>query len=333
MIEYDIQTDELLPFYSGKKVLICGGDGFIGSHLTNILKNSDAIITVVGRSKNCRRIKENENLRYVSANLLELQQCKKISKDFDIIFQLAGVVGGIDYNILHQGTLFSSNSLINLNMLMAARESDIERYQYVSSVAVYPKNAENLLKESTYIFNEPEQNNFGYSWAKRIGEIQCKLFAEEFGMKISVIRPDNTYGPYDNFDPKSSRVIPSLIHKIMWSDDLIHVWGSGKQIRTFVFVNDLIRGLLLALEKYTRPDPINIHSNEEISIKSLAELIVKLSKKNIKIKFDVDKPEGILRRCLDITKSQKLLRFLPKWNLEKGLSTTLEWYKNSCHNL
>jgi len=146
-------------------------------------------------------------------------------------------------------------------------------------------------------------------------------------MNISIIRPDNTFGPRDNFEPKRSRVIPSLIYKVLESNKNIEVWGSGNQKRTFVYVKDLIRGMLLGLEKYPKSDPINISSGEEITIKNLVKMIIKISNENVKVNFDIKRPESSLRRSMNITKSKKILGYYPKWGMGEALEETIEWYK------
>ena len=152
------------------------------------------------------------------------------------------------------------------------------------------------------------------------------MFADELGLKISVIRADNTFGPRDNFS-SSSRVIPSLIKKTLQSEQFLEVWGSGKQIRSFIFVSDLVRGLLSGLEKYPIPDPVNLSSNNKISIERLVEMILRLSGRKLLIKYDEKKPEGRLERCLDISKAKKLLNFTPKWTLEESLQVTIDWFR------
>jgi|TARA_B110000438_G_C15816216_1_gene652069 nucleoside-diphosphate-sugar epimerase len=317
---------ENFQFYKNKNILIIGGNGFIGSHLTEKLIKTGANITIVGKKSKPKNLKNINEIKYVKTDLTELKECKKIIKNFDIVFQLAGIAGGIEYSASNHGSLFTKNSMINLNTLEAAKESSVEFYQYLSSVGIYP-NKKNLLKEEDGFEKDPDMSHFGYGWAKRVGELQCKMFSDEFGMKISVIRPDNTYGPRDNFDPKQSRVIPSLIYKTFESNKNIEVWGSGNQKRTFVYVKDLIRGMLLGLEKHPKADPINISSGIEISIKEVVEKIIKISNKQINIKFDKTKPESSYKRCMDINKARNFLKFCPKWNMEEGLKETIEWYK------
>ena len=314
---------ETFPFYKNKNILVCGGDGFIGSHLTNILLRSEAEVTIVSRKKKELDKDSEKKLKFIQADFRDLKKCKEIVKDFDFVFNTMGKAGGIDYTIKNHKDLFFENSQLNLNLLLALSESNVKRYQYVSSVAVYPKNAGNPLIESTNLhFKDP----FGYSDAKILGEIQCKMFTDEIGLKTSVIRADNAFGPKDNFS-LTSRVIPSLITKTFRSHEFIEVWGSGKQIRSFIFVYDLVRGMLLGLEKHPFPDPINISSDERISIKKLVEMILRISKNELVVRFNTEKPEGSLERSLDITKAKKMLGFKPRWTLEEGLRITIEWFK------
>jgi len=320
------ESVERLQFFKNKNILISGGDGFIGSHLTESLIKAGASITVVGRKSQPKNIQTKNRYDYIKNNLTELKECKKLVKNFDIVFQLAGVAGSIEYSAANHGTLFTKNSMMNLNMLEAAKESSVKFYQYLSSVGIY-SNKKTLLKEDEGFQNNPVDSHFGYGWAKRVGELQCKMFSDEFGMKISVIRPDNTYGPRDNFDPNQSRVIPSLIYKTFESNKNIQVWGSGNQKRTFVYVKDLIRGMLLGVEKFPKPEPINISSGIEISIKELTKKIIKISNREINVSYDRSKPESSYKRSMDIAKAVKILKYHPKWSMEKGLEETIDWYR------
>ena len=168
---------EEFPFYRQKKILVCGGDGFIGSHLTNLLVQSDANTVVVGRSEKCKNVNLPNNLEYVKANLLELNECKKIVKDFDYVFNVAGTTGGIDWQLQNSKELFFENSLLNLNLLLSIAESNVKRYQFLSSVAVYPSNAKNPLSEVEPINFKHTKTDFGYPEAKILGELHCKSFA------------------------------------------------------------------------------------------------------------------------------------------------------------
>ena len=318
----DDNFKETFPFYKNKNILVCGGDGFIGSHLTDLLLKSDAEITVSSR-KFKQKNENKQKVKHIQADFNDLRKCKEVVKDFDFVFNTTGKSGGIDYAMDNNKELFFKNSILNLNLLLAISESNVKRYQYLSSAAVYPRNAHSPLTESTDLhFNE----SFGYPDAKILGENQCKIFSDEIGLNISVIRADNTFGPRDNFS-ETARVIPSLIQKTLTSEKVLEVWGSGNQIRSFIFVKDLVRGMLLGLEKYPEPDPINISSNEIVSIKKLVEIILRLSKKDLDVRFNTKKPEGSLERSLDISKAKKILGFESKWNLEKSLQNTIDWFK------
>lgn len=317
-------NNEKFSFYKNKSVLVCGGNGFIGSHLTNLLLESEADVTILSRKNKEQYDFFGDKLKHIQVDLLDLHDCRNKINGFDFVFNTSGVTGGIEYNIKNSNKLFFENSLMNLNLLLALCDSDIKKYQFVSSVAVYSNQAKNPLTESALLNSE---DGFGYSHSKILGEEQCKKFAEEFGMKISIIRADNTFGPRDDFS-SSSRVVPALIKKILKADKTVEVWGSGNQIRTFVFVKDLVRGLLLGLEKYPCAEPINLSSDEKISIKALVDLIIKLTNKNyLEIQFDIKKPEGNLERCLDISKARTLLGFIPKWTLKQGMHDTINWVK------
>lgn len=318
-------------FFSAKRVLVTGGAGFIGSHLVEELIKRGASVRVTdslqhGKLENLASCFD--KIEFVKANLLSLEECLKVCKDIDIVFNLAAKVAGVSYNVQHSAEMFWVNSMINLNMLEAARRKNVERFLVVSSVCVYPRYPRIPTPETEGFKDDPEPANLGYGWAKRVAELQARLYFEEYGMKIGIVRPANTYGPRDYFDLEEGHVIPALIRKILSGSDMIIVWGTGEQSRTFIYVTDVVEGMLLAMEKYPKPDPINIASDEEIKIKDLVFLIAGLARrKNIKVIFDPNKPMGQPRRALDTTKAKKLLGFKPKVPLEEGLKRTIQWYR------
>ena len=315
-------------FYNGKDVLITGGDGFIGKHLVEALHRSGANITVLTRKN--KSASKNMNVSYVHVDLTNFEQCKKKIPKTEIVFHLAGIAGGIKFNKKFQGSIFNQNTIINSNILKLT-SNYVKRFQFVSSVAVYPITKNYPLMEKDGMVGEPEPVNYGYGWSKRVGELQCKMFAEEFGIKMSIIRPDNTYGPFDNFDLKNARIIPSLIRKVVEAKNKITVWGSGNQSRSFVYVDDLINGMIIGLSKYSKSEPINISSGVEIKIKEIIKKIVNISGKDLRIEYDTTKPEGMKRRVLSITKAKRDLKFKPKWSLQEGLTNTIKWYEKNRH--
>ena len=319
-----------MNFYSNKNVLVTGGNGFVGSYVVERLLDEQANVSIVSRTSKDFLLHVKDKIRFLKGDLLNKDDALEACKNQDFVFHLASRVAGIGYNIEHSGTMMTDNSIMSLNMLDAARISNVERYQYVSSTCVYPREASIPTPESEGMLGDPEPSNLGYGWAKRVGELQAKMHAKEFGMKVSIIRPMNAYGPRDDFDPETSHVIPALIRKIINAKTEVSIWGSGNQTRAFVYVDDVARGMLMTLEKLTIPDPINIGTNEEIKIKDLVSTIVNITERNdLQIKYDTTKPEGQLRKTADTKKAEELIQYKPKYSLEEGLKHTIDWYRSS----
>ncbi|MCK5643588.1 MAG: NAD-dependent epimerase/dehydratase family protein [Gammaproteobacteria bacterium] len=318
-----------MDFWTGKNVLVTGGAGFVGSHVAEILVENKANVTILdnlsnGSVDNLERIQD--SIEFIDADMKILDNCLAASKNKDVVMNLAAKVGGIEYNKNHPGTMFRDNIIMNTNMLEAARQNDVERFQVISSACVYPRLCTIPTPESEGFLDVPEPTNDGYGWAKRMAEVQANTYTREYGMKISVIRPYNAYGPRDHFDPDKSHVIPALIKRIFDGEDPLTVWGDGEQTRSFLYVTDFAKGLIEAIEKYPVADPINLGTDEEIKIKYLVELIVELSGKSPKIVFDTTKPSGQPRRNCDTTKYKDKIGFVPEVNLHEGLKNTIEWY-------
>ncbi len=316
-----------MDFWTDKRTLVTGGDGFVGSHLVERLLRKNANVLVVGRSEFPKRLNSELTFDYIQADLRELDTCINISKNVDVVFHLASVVGGIGYNISHHADMFRLNSLLNLNMMEASRLNNVDRYQCTSSVCIYPREAALPTPETEGFVDDPEPTVYGYGWAKRMAEIQAKLYASDYDMKISIIRPTNIYGPRDNFDPLTSHVIPAFIRKMYESTDTVIIWGSGNQTRSFIYVEDVARAMMEITEKYTVADPVNIGTEEEIKINELAKMILRIFKKNLTLVFDKSRPEGQPRKFADIRKAKRVLKWEPEFSLETGLKKTIEWFK------
>ena len=319
-----------MSFWKGKRVLVTGGAGFIGSHLVEMLITEGARVRVVDNLENgsLNNLKScQDQIEFITSDLTEPVNCKAAVKGVEVVFNLAARVGGVDYNIKHPATMFTQNVLISTLMLEAAREENVERYLCVSSACVYPRYCTIPTPESEGFNDEPEPTNKGYGWAKRVAEIQAQTYAQESGMKIAIVRPYNTYGPRDHFDPEKSHVIPAIIRRIFDEEDPLVVWGDGEQTRAFVYVTDVVRGMLLAIEKYPEADPLNIGTEEEVKIKDLVNLIAELSGKKPKIVFDSSKPSGQPRRNADITRARRFLNYEPQISLEVGLRKTIDWFR------
>jgi len=317
-------------FWKNRKVLVTGGTGFIGSHVVEQLVKRQAQVTVFDRMrggviKNIKHLKS--AVRFIAGDCADISQATKACKNQEVVMNLAARVGGIAFNSAHQATMLSTNLAIASVMIEAARRSDVERFLVVSSACIYPSDAKIPTPESEGFRGEPEPTNGGYGWAKRIAEKLGAYYAEEYGMNVGIVRPYNAYGPRDHFDPEKSHVIPALIKRVFDGENPLAVWGSGDQTRAFLYVEDFAEGLITAIEKYPAADPVNIGTNEEVSIRTLIEMIVKLSGKKTRIIFDTSKPDGSPRRNSDNSKAKKLIGFEAHTKLKEGLRKTIDWYK------
>ncbi len=317
-------------FWRGKKVLVTGGTGFIGSHVVEKLVKRGAKAYVMDNLMNgaIRNISHLKNeVEFVNGDCTKEAQALSACRNKDIIMNLAARVGGIEYNRTHQATMLRDNLLIASTMIEAARKADVERFLVISSACVYPHSCSVPTPESEGFLEEPEETNGGYGWAKRMAEKLGMYYSEEFGMKVGIVRPYNCYGPRDHFDPKTSHVIPALIKRVFDGETPVTVWGTGRQTRAFLYVEDLAEGMILAIEKYPVPDPINLGTDEEITIGNLVKKIVSISGKKSEFYFDTSKPDGSPRRNSDNKKAKEKIGFVSKIKLDDGLRKTIEWYE------
>jgi len=316
-------------FWNKRRVLVTGGAGFIGSHLVERLVANGAMVRVVDSLDNgsIESLKIIENsIEWVKGDLMDPKVCAEVCAGEDTVMNLAAKVAGVAYNSKNSAEMFLNNLRIGLNVMEAARLSEADRFLVVSSACVYSRDARVPTPEEDGFVNDPEPSNLGYGWAKRALEVQGRLYAERYGMKVGIVRPFNTYGPRDHFDSESGHVVPSLIKKIDERNGPIVVWGDGRQTRAFVHVSDVVKGMMLVTEKYPVADPVNIGSGEEISIGHLARIIAYRMGSTESMVFDSSKPQGQPRRCPDLSKAKMAIGFEAEVSLEEGLKETVEWY-------
>lgn len=333
---YSPASGENIPkhdFWKDRSLLVTGGAGFIGSHLTERLLNLGPRVLVVDNLENGSMSNlSGFQVNFMQEDLHEQQACERACEGVDVVYNAAAKVAGVGYNVEHPGEMFYRNAALNLNMLEAARKKDVGHYVVVSSACVYEREAPTPTPESHGFVGSPEPTNIGYGWAKRFAEVQARVYAAEYGMKISIVRPYNAYGPRDHFDPVRGHVIPTLIQRICSAESEVVVWGDGRQERSFVYVDDLVRGLILSAERYSGPDPVNIGSDEEVSIADLVKMIIEISGKRLRVRFDESKPSGQPRRLPDLTKARILLGYSPNVTLYEGLMRTVQWYVEHLHS-
>lgn len=316
-------------YWKNKNVLVSGGFGFVGSHVVEMLYERKASVTVFGHvpKKNNYLLHLKDRVRFIHGDCGNLDDAKAACKDQDVVINMAARVGGIEYNQAHQASILRENLRIGSEMLEAARIANVQRFLVVSSACIYPRDAKIPTPESEGFRGEPEPTNGGYGWAKRMAEKLGMYYSEQYNMDIGIVRPYNIYGPRDHFDPKKSHVIPALIHRVYSGENPLSVWGSGKQTRAFLYVTDAARGIIEAVWKYPKPDPVNLGTDEEVSIKDLVNLIVQFSKKDVSITFDTSKPDGSPRRNSDNTKAKACIGFEPIVSIDEGLRETIRWYE------
>lgn len=305
-------------FWQDKKILVTGGAGFLGSHVVRQLNERGVDKIFVPRSK--------------QTDLREKEVCKRVVKNIDIVIHLAGNVGGIGYNRENPGTLFYDNLTMGVHLMEEARRADVSKFVAIGTVCAYPKFTPTPFKEDDLWNGYPEETNAPYGLAKKMLLVQAQAYRQQYGFNAIYLLPVNLYGPGDNFDPKYSHVIPALIRRFIEAkkrkENEVVVWGTGKPTREFLYVEDVAEAIVLAAEKYNEPDPVNLGSSFEISIKDLAELIKILTGFKGKLAWDKTKPDGQPRRKLDTSKAEKEFGFKAKTNFEEGLKRTIKWYYN-----
>ena len=265
-------------------------------------------------------------------DLRKYEDCLKVAKKGDIIIHLAANVGGIGYNREFPADLFEDNILMGTFMMMAAREAKVEKYVALGTICAYPKFTPVPFKEENLWNGYPEETNAPYGLAKKMQLVQSEAYRQQYGFNSIFLLPVNLYGPGDNFDPKSSHVIPALIRKFVEAtvknENEVVVWGSGKASREFLYVDDAAEGIIKAAEKYNKSEPVNLGAGFEITIKDLANLLKKLTGYKGKILWDREKPDGQPRRMLDVTRAKREFGFTASTSFEDGLRKTIEWYIN-----
>jgi len=310
---------------TNKKIIVTGGAGFLGSHVVDILhaKGCDPNNIVVPRSRNCDLTNED-----CVSNLFK-------AVDPDIVIHMAATVGGIGINKEKPGTFYYKNLMMGTLLIEHARRHKIEKFVTIGTICAYPNLTPTPFKEEDLWNGYPETTNAPYGIAKKALLVQSQAYRDEFDFNGIYLLLVNLYGPRDNFDPKSSHVIPALIKKCLDANDNnenITVWGTGKATREFIYVKDAAKAIILATEKYDKPGPINIGSKMEISIKDLVNLIAKLTQFKGSIKWDDSYPDGQPRRMLDTTKAFVEFGFAASTNFEEGLKKTIEWYNAKREN-
>ena len=306
---------------TNKRIVITGGSGFLGRHVINRFK-----------SEGCQSIFVPLHKEY---DLTRLDAIERLfdEKRPDVLIHMAAVVGGIGANRENPGRFFYENAIMGIQLIETARLRGVEKTVVLGTICAYPKFTPVPFREESLWDGYPEETNAPYGLAKKMMLVQCQAYREQYGMNGIFLLPVNLYGPHDNFDLESSHVIPALIRKCVEAvnegREEIVLWGDGSPTREFLYVEDAAEGILLATANYDKPEPINLGSGMEISIRDLAGTIARLTGFKGRIVWDTSKPNGQPRRCLDVTRAEQEFNFRAATPFDLGLRKTIEWYLGS----
>jgi GDP-L-fucose synthase len=301
------------------KIIITGGAGFLGGFVIERLTKLGYTNLVSLRKKDFDLTHETEVDR--------LYQTHKPA----VVLHLAAEVGGIGANRDNPGRFFFANMAMGMHLIEGARKFGLKKFLQVGTICAYPNFTPVPFKESDLWIGYPEVTNAPYGIAKKSLMVMCQSYRQQYGLNGIYLLPVNLYGPGDNFHPHSSHVIPALIRKCVEARDKgetqIQAWGTGAASREFLYVEDCAEGIVSAMEKYDSPEPMNLGSGREITIRHLTELIAKLSNFTGQIIWDPTKPDGQPRRCLDVSRAKKEIGFTAATMLEAGLAKTIAWFE------
>ena len=308
-------------FFANKHILVTGGTGLIGRPLVDMLLDVGAIVRVASLDDPSR---VNVRAEFMRVDLTRFDYCVDVCKGMDIVFHLAGIKGSPKMTKEKPASFFVPTILFNTNMMEAARLAGVQWFLYTSTIGVYSP-AEVFYEDDVWK-SFPSENDKFAGWAKRMGELQAEAYAIEYKMNnISIVRPANVYGPYDNFDPANAMVIPALISRALSGENPFSVWGDGSPVRDFIFSQDVARGMMRVVEKgETRP--VNLGSGIGYSIKEIVGMVVDNLDVKPEIIWDTSKPAGDKKRLMDITRAREL-GFIPTISLEVGIKETIQWYR------
>lgn len=304
---------------SGKQILVTGGAGFLGKQV---------IAQLVAAGASPEKIKVVRSKDY---DLTTLEACERAVNGQNIIIHLAAHVGGIGLNQAKPAELFYDNLMMGVQLIHTAHQAGVEKFVCVGTICAYPKFTPVPFKEDDIWNGYPEETNAPYGVAKKALLVQLQSYRQQYGFNGIYLLPVNLYGPEDNFDTSSSHVIPALIRKVheaqLRGDKEIPVWGDGSPTREFLYSTDAAQGIVMATQLYDGAEPVNLGTNYEISIKDLITLICELMGYEGELVWQVDKPNGQPRRCLDTERAKQEFGFTAQMEFKQGLKNTIEWYR------
>lgn len=308
-------------YWKNRRVCVTGGAGFLGSFVTEKLHQAGASEVFIPRVE-----------QYNLVNLEDIQRMYEDARP-DVVIHLAALAGGIGANRARPADFFYINLMMGVQLMHEAWLRGVEKFVAIGTICAYPKYTPLPFKEENLWEGYPEETNAPYGLAKKMLLVQAQAYREQYGFNAIYLLPVNLYGPRDNFNLETSHVIPALIRKCIEAQESganeVVLWGDGSPTREFLYVEDAAEGILLAAEHYNGPEPVNLGSGMEISIKDLAHLIADITDFQGNFVWDTNKPNGQPRRALDVNRAQEYFGFRAQMPFEEGLQRTVDWYRTS----
>ena len=304
----------------GKRILVTGAGGFLGSHLLDSLRAAGCDQICAPRRREC--------------DLTQAADVERIFSVFrpEVVIHAAAVVGGIGANRAQPCRFFYENAIMGIQLIEAARRYDVEKTVVLGTICAYPKFTPVPFREEDLWIGYPEETNAPYGIAKKALLVQCQTYREQYGMNAIFLLPVNLYGPRDNFDLNTSHVIPALIRKFVEAREAgrreVELWGDGSPTREFLYVKDAAQAIVAATQSFDGSEPVNIGSGHEISIFALAQKVAVLTGFQGRFLWNASQPNGQPRRCLDTTRAEREFGFRSSTSLDQGLRQTIDWYEN-----
>jgi GDP-L-fucose synthase len=314
-------------FWKGKRVIVTGGAGFLGTHVTAKLKDRHASDIFVPMIEEYNLVDPLE-IRRMYGNALRGFDPRKV-----VVIHLAANVGGIGANLERPAEFFYDNLMMGVELMHQAHKNGMAKFVAIGTVCAYPKYTPVPFKEEDLWSGYPEETNAPYGMAKKMMLVQAQAYRQQYGFNAIFLLPVNLYGPGDNFNLKTSHVIPALIRKAVEArdsgSDEILLWGDGSPTREFLYVEDAADGIVAAAERYDGPEPVNLGSGNEISIRDLAAMVVRMTEFKGRLVWQLDKPNGQPRRALDVARSREYFGWQAKMPFEEGMRRTIAWFEEN----